>query len=195
MKRTTVGAGIGVALGCCLGLVALPSAALIPPNSDELIVRDATGAIFAQVSATEADELTNGPDFIYLIPNVAVDVSQFGNFTSLFEIAGDPNSTGDVFGIAFGVPGCLTENTYCLVFASDVDGQTFPFGPGPNNFFDNGGVFSATQYLSADLQGRGWTATFQSDGQPTTPTLPEPGTLALMGIGAAVLGLRRKVHS
>jgi hypothetical protein len=186
MKLSTI---LGLTLACGVGFGALPSAAQ-SPISDSFTVRNAAGAIVAQVIATEADEVRLGPGNVYIIPNAGfVDPSQFGNFTTLFETAGNPNVLSDIFGIAAGIPGCLDDAGFCLAFSSDVDGVPFPFGASTTrNFFEDGGVFDATLYLSAAMRANGFTATFISD----PDTVPEPGSLALIGIAAVALALRRK---
>ena len=139
--------------------------------SDSLTVYAPDGSIFAQTGLTEAEEQLNPNNIQFIpIPNVLVDVSQFGNYTILVE----PDGTGsDVFGIADNGTGNLF-----LAFSSDTDGVPFAYGnAGPITSPEGNGSFDATMYLNPDLQAHGYTATFVSD------AVPEPGSLALMGVG------------
>ncbi len=160
-------------------LTALPLAAqTTSPLSDWLRVWDPAGNLVGEATVTEAEEVANGPDFIYIIPDIPVDETQFGNYTTLWE--GNPTNFSDVFGIAFGVPGCLHPDQLCLAFSSDVEGIPGGFtgvGPGPAGHFEElDVVYDATFYLHPALQAEGFRAGFFSD-------VPEPGSLLLLGIG------------
>lgn len=174
----------------CLVLTAVPGVA--DAISDTLTVYDASGAIFAQVSALESQE-GNGTN-VFLIGNPFIaDPAQFGHATTLCETPGcnatsPPSAFSDIFGI---VQATIAGQTfYFLAFTSDGENGT-PFGNQGATFLDEvpGFAYNATQYLLPSLQRQGYTATFVSDGDPT----PEPGTLVLMGTGLIGLaGLARR---
>ena len=168
------------------------TAPLPPGVSDSLTVFDPTGSIFAQVTATEADEITNGPGQVYIIPMAGlVDSTQFGNATTLFE-SGNPSFSSDIFGIASLVAGCLDPNGLCLGFSSDTETLPQPFGTFPINLPEGNGVFDATMYLTPDFQAQGFTAQFVSDSE-----VPAPPSLVLLGLGVlvAMRWMRPKEHA
>ena len=157
-------------------------------GSDSVTVYDGNGDVVEFLAISEADEIANGPGFVYVL-QTRIDVNQFGNYTTLYDDPLNPNSIGDIFGVVF------SGNGSVLAFASDVDGidfsQTFG-GPGPNNIFEGSAlVFDMTMYLAADLRADGWTAEFRSDFESLA--VPEPLPLGLLAVaGAALLLTRRK---
>src|SRR5689334_3300281 len=81
-----------LAAGLLLGTGAMSRA---QGPSDVLFVKDATGAV---VSIARADEATEDPSAIVCVrPDIAVDVTQFGNATTLVESDG---TFSDIFGVA-----------------------------------------------------------------------------------------------
>jgi hypothetical protein len=180
-----------LASACCFGFAALPATAgpLLPGQSDSLTVYDPSGAVVAQTIATEADEVANGNGFIYIIPlGGLVSTAMFGNPTTVYEDAANPNDLSDIFGIASGVPGCLDGRGLCLAFSSDIDGIPFAFGPFPDNRFEASGVFDATRFLEERLIAQGFTAEFRSD----VVTVPEPASASLIALGLMALAAWRK---
>jgi hypothetical protein len=174
----------------CLVFVALALA--VPASadsiSDMLVITNANGAVVASISATEAQEASNGSGATYVIPNSSlIDPSMFGNFTQVLG----PDGISDVFGITQGDPAC--PQTSCLAFASDTETASVPFTGAPNTVLEgSGGSFDATSYLAPDLQANGWHATFISDADAVS--VPEPPALILLVAGlTAMLLLIRKI--
>ncbi len=206
-------AGAMLAGAATLGLVAQPAGALdingfssADWHVDEACARDANcalnrggvsdimtvyapgGAVFDRVFAFGNEEADN---LYYFDPNsVAVDSSQIGNYTTLLEPNGD---WSDTFGIANGPTGDV------LAFISDPQASVPPLGLlalievidlTPNPYFWEPGetwtiAYNATLYLSQAMRDAGYTADFRSD-------IPEPASLALLGIGALAAGSRRQ---
>lgn len=177
---------VAVVAYLAIACVAAPAAA-IPVNglSDGMFVLDPNGNIFASMTNTEADEVANGPAFIYSIFDpTLIDPAQFGHATVLIE----PDGTdSDIFGVASVAGGLL------LSYSSDVEGLPAHYGGDPNFIYlpeGPGGFYDATKYLSTALQAQGFQAVFYSD-----PEVPEPSTLVLAAfglIGLAVSRWRRK---
>lgn len=152
------------------------------PVSDWMKVWDGSGQLVTSITVTEADEIRNGPGFIYQIDNVLVpvDVSQFGNYGVLEE---QPGVYSDIFGIA------NIGSDYHLSFSSDVDGVPFPYGPAHIVLPETGIPVDVTMYLSPALRANGWTAQFWSD----TEGVPDAGaTAGLLGLALMGLGLLRR---
>jgi PEP-CTERM motif len=160
-----------------LMLAAFPAQAGLLP-SDSMTVYDPTGAIFAQKVVFDANE---DPTVIYTVPGVPIDPAQYGSATTLLEPNG---SYSDIFGVA------KVNGTLFLGFSSDTETTQTPYGPQGKFFLPEGnGVFDATMYLDTGLQAQGFKATFISD----TDAVPEPASLALMGIGVLAFGAYRRV--
>ena len=165
----------------CVVFAAVPGVA--DAISDTMTVFGPTGAVFAQVSATESQE--GGGTNVFLIGNPFIaDPNQFGNATTLCEVAGcnatsPPSDFSDIFGVVQAT--IAGQVFYFLAFTSDGENGT-AFGNQGAHFLLElpGAVYSATMYLTPALQAQGYTAEFQSD--PFSP-IPEPGTLVLLGSG------------
>lgn len=156
-----------------------PPPPLPPGISDAFIVFDPLGNVFAMSQV--ADAVENSTQIIYL-QGVAIDPTQFGNPTVLTEPGVNPlQGYSDIFGIATGGPDGMD-----LAFSSNDDNSLVNFGQFPRTFPEGNGVFDATMYLSPQLQAQGFTAIFESS---SGDSVPEPGTLTLLALGAAGLGV------
>ena len=169
-------------------LLALSVTASADVISDSLVVKDATGAVVASVSATESQEASNSAGFVYIIPDSSlIDATLFGNFTEVLE----GSRVSDIFGIASGIAGC--SQTFCLAFASDTETAPVPFSGASNTFQEgSGGPFDATMYLAPSLRTAGYHAAFTSD---SDATVPEPSTFVLFVtmLGAMLLAVRIRI--
>lgn len=178
------------------------------PLSDELTVFNPAGAIDTQLQLFEDGTTactattftcaavanmnlgTEDPAGLYYI-TAPVNQALFGSPINVFG-SGDvspsnPTGLSDIVGVATPDGGA----TFVLGFTSDNETQPPAFGPvGGINASEDNGPINVSNYLSAGLQGQGWTASFTSDSDA-----PEPATLSLIacaGLVGLVLGRRKK---
>lgn len=179
-----------LAAAVLVGLGGLPVAANAS-HSDDFTVWDGQGRVAEYVQVTEAQEIANGPNWLYTL-TTRVDAAQYGNYTTLYDDPLDPSSVGDIFGITSGANGALV-----LAFASDVDGLPFVFSAqlsGAHNYFEGSAAsFDATMYLAEDLRRDGWTAAFRSDN--ALNNIPEPGSLALLAMAGLALVSAQRIQA
>ena len=180
MKQSKVVISAALALGLLGGAMSAQAS-----HSDEFNIYDGQGKLVEQRIVTEAEELKNGPNYIYTL-STAPDPTQWGFATALYDDPQNPTaSLGDIFGVAF------VNGNYYLAFASDVDGLPFPLGTQAAFSYDEESQYSfdATRYLSQDLKDLGYRAEFLSDN--ALNGIPEPASLGLLGAGLAALAARR----
>jgi hypothetical protein len=186
LRGAAKAASIIIAVFSLTAVTAAYASPLPPGVSDQFTVYDSRGAIVPDWSLTvsEANEGT------FFFPGVPFDAAQLGNATVLFEPGFNPVTQGysDIFGIAR-IGG--ESNNLAFAFASDSDTALLTLGTSFSRTFVEGpNAVDATLYLSPELQGLGYTATFQSDFE--TP-LPAALPLFATGLGAmGLLGWRRK---
>jgi len=164
-----------------LALAALP--AMAGSISDRLTVYKPDGSVYASVWVDEVNEDPN--QFYYINDASLIDPAEFGNATALIEPGGNP--TNGPFSDIFGIFSDLTSNFF-LGFQSDGD-PGVQFGPDGAAIFlteVDGASYDATRYLAPNLLTLGYTATFE------VGNIPEPGSLALLGLGTLALSAYRR---
>ena len=158
------------------------SPATAGPILDGLTVYRRDGTVYASVWVDDADQV---PGQLYFINDSSlIDPDQFMNATALYEPGG--NSTSGPFSYSFGVASPNPDDPSPDFFLGFQAGGI----PIPDITYTAmevaGASYDATRYLDSVLRVQGYTAVFQVD------VVPEPGSLALLGLGTLVLGAYRR---
>jgi len=188
-----------------IGLLGASLLLIVPPAfaqarfSDCFTILDSSGAFAVGTPVCVAEGLEG--DFeggiLQAAPPGFANTGLFGSPTLVYEP--DGTTLSDIFGIFFSATGACANG--CIGFASnpsDIDVALFFPPPDDDDFVTlgllegaNGGTFNATAYLDVTHQRNGFTATFFSDGDAAA-AVPEPATLALLGLGALAMGFARR---
>ena len=173
-------------LAAAMLLIGLPAAAQAPNSDCFTLFKD--GVFNQQVCAPEGGAegvavFVFGTGFANTNPDVVASP------TVLLEADG---SISDIFGVFIAPENGQCQNG-CIFFISDAEAALF-VGSFPNAILlheGDGGPFPATRYLDPGKQRIGFTATFQSD-DGSVSQIPEPATLALLGLGVLAIGFTRR---
>lgn len=126
-------------------------------------------------------------DPAWLYPNHGIVLREGGVFSDLVAVF-NTGLTAPVYSLGF-YSGEGGPNDSAAGLCPLPDGKTYPTVCNFEEADFNGDI---TSMLSSQLITNGWTATFTSDVDATTP---EPATLILFGIGLAALGLRKRIRA
>ena len=174
-------------LAATMLLIGLPAAAQAPSSDCFTLFKN--GIFNQQFCATEGDAegvavFVFGEGFANTNPDVVASP------TVLLEADG---SISDIFGVFLADTRGQCQNG-CIFFLSDAE-ATLLLASFSNPIFvsEGNGSHNATRYLDPGKQANGFTATFTSDAENLSQ-IPEPATLALLGLGVLAMGFaRRKV--
>jgi len=188
LNRLLLGAfGVGA-----IGLGTFGAAQAATVLSDTLTIYNGQGKVWMTLSAPEA---LGESAITYVVTGHNFDTTQVPTY--LMDPASEGGGVSDIVGI---FPTGNHGKQMALGFISNDEASLGQPGPGtvvqevadPNNP-GYAVPIDVTRYLTANLQQKGWTATFTSDVEPVG-SVPEPAAWALMlgGFGVAGYGVRRR---